>query len=95
MKLGPRGTESPDHEDPVGVRGAMPLKRLGMEAPAAGPEEFHRAVPLLGKPGLGVVAVCEPPVDILGEEDPGAGFGQDQQQDHQEKCRGYESLHQN
>ena len=69
--------------------------KIGMEAAAAGPEEFHRAVLLLGKPGLGVVAVGEAPGDILGEKDPGSELGQGQNHHYHQESRGNELLHQN
>jgi hypothetical protein len=66
-----------------------------MEAATAGPEELHRAIPMLGESRLGIIAVCEPSIDILGEKDAGADLGESQQRQHHQESRSNEPFHQN
>jgi hypothetical protein len=73
----------------------MALKGLGVEAPPPRPEEFNRAVGVLGKAGLGIVAVVKATRNILGKKDAGAHLCQDQQADNHKASGSDQPFHQN
>ena len=73
----------------------MALKGLGVEAPPPGPEEFHRAVGVLGEARLGIVAVVKAARNILGKKDAGAHLRQDQQADNHKAGGSDQPFHQN
>ena len=93
FEAGPPGHGVADDHDAIGARRPAPLEGLRLEAPAAGPEEVHRAVGPLVKARLGGVAVGEPPGNIRGKEDTGDELGCYQQQHHHQKGRGNEFFH--
>jgi hypothetical protein len=61
--------------------GPLALKGLGIKAATSSPEELYYAIPVLVKPGLGIVAVVEASRDVTGKKEARPYLCQDQQAD--------------